>query len=76
MADQNTKTVGNVPGSYYVDETCIDCDLCRSSAPAFFKRDDDVGFTYVHQQPMTADEISEAEEARLACPTESIGNNG
>ena len=76
MADPNTKNAGNVPGTYYVDETCIDCDLCRSNAPAFFIRDDEGGFTYVHRQPLSEGEVNQAEEARLACPTESIGNDG
>ena len=76
MPDQNNKAPGNVPGPYYVDETCIDCDLCRSNAPEFFTRDDEGGHTYVHRQPVTPDEFAQAEEGRLACPTDSIGNDG
>jgi ferredoxin len=30
----------------------------------------------VHQQPVTPDELALAEEAREACPSESIGNDG
>ena len=76
MADHTQKFPENVPGPYYVDDTCIDCDMCRSDAPKFFIRQDDGGHTYVYRQPVTADEIAEAEAARLACPTESIGNDG
>jgi len=26
----------NVPGDFFVDDTCIDCDACRIFAPAIF----------------------------------------
>src|SRR2546428_2823833 len=29
------------PGPYYVDATCIDCDLCRNAAPQFLTRYDE-----------------------------------
>jgi len=76
MAEPTNKTPENVPGPYYVDDTCIDCDMCRSDAPQFFQRNDDGAYTYVHRQPITAQEIALAEDARLSCPTESIGNDG
>lgn len=76
MADSTEKHFLNVPGRYYNDSTCIDCDLCREMAPAIFRRSDDDGATYVWRQPETGTEIALAEEARLACPTESIGNDG
>jgi ferredoxin len=70
------KSPRNVLGEYYVDSTCIDCDLCRAVAPAFFARDDDAGMTYVFHQPATGAEQALAEEARQSCPSESIGNDG
>ena len=76
MADLTNRLPTNVPGSYYVDDTCIDCDQCRASAPAFFARDDDTGYSYVYRQPTTPEEIVEAEEALAGCPSESIGNDG
>ena len=76
MANQNDKTAPNVPGPYYVDATCIDCDLCRNAAPQFLRRYDEGGYTYVYRQPVTTEEIAEAEEARGICPTDSIGNDG
>lgn len=76
MADRNSKVPENVPGRYYHDNTCIDCDLCREMAPQFFRRQEEGGYTYVFRQPVTAAEIAMAEEARLACPTDSIGNDG
>lgn len=76
MADRNRKLPGNVPGAYYVDDSCIDCDLCRSTAPRFFSRDEDGGYTVVYRQPGTSEERAEAEEALRNCPTETIGNDG
>ncbi|EDY22093.1 putative ferredoxin [Chthoniobacter flavus Ellin428] len=76
MADPTHTAPENVPGPYYVDDTCTDCDLCRSTAAEFFTRQNAGGYTYVHRQPQTPEEIALAEDARLACPTESIGNDG
>jgi ferredoxin len=76
MADRNLKSPENVPGRYYVDNTCIDCDLCRQLAPRSFTRNDDGGYSYVYHQPETAEEVAAAEEARESCPTETIGDDG
>jgi ferredoxin len=76
MADKNLRSSENIPGRFYVDSTCIDCGLCPDTAPQFFKRYDEGGYTIVHRQPQTLDEIALAEEARSGCPTESIGNDG
>lgn len=76
MATTTERLPQNIVGRYYVDSSCIDCDLCRNTAPAFFKRDDEIGFSIVHRQPVTREELALAEEAREGCPTESIGNDG
>src|SRR5580698_1753671 len=76
MADRNDKFPENIPGAYYVDTTCIDCDRCRSDAPQFFTRHEGNGYTYVYKQPMTPEEIAIAEDALANCPTETIGNDG
>jgi len=76
MANLNDRLPQNVPGRYYVDSSCIDCDLCRSTAPDFFKRDDEIGSSIVYRQPVTQEEVDLAEDARTGCPTESIGNDG
>ena len=36
----------NAPGAFYVDETCIDCDLCRTTAPDCFTRSEN-GYSFV-----------------------------
>jgi 4Fe-4S single cluster domain of Ferredoxin I len=43
--------------------------------PSFFARHDETGYSYVYRQPVTAEEFAQAEKARLACATESIGND-
>lgn len=76
MADKHLKNPENVLGRFYVDNTCIDCDLCRQIAPHSFKRHDESGYSYVFKQPETPEEIAQAEEAVTSCPTETIGNDG
>jgi ferredoxin len=76
MANQNDKFPENIAGQYYVDSSCIDCDMCRSTAPDLFRRDDEIGYSIVYRQPITDEEFRQAEDARLGCPTESIGNDG
>ena len=76
MANPGHRTPENVPGRYYVDDTCIDCDLCRQTAPQIFQRHDANGYSIVFRQPVTPEEIALAEEAREGCPTDTIGNDG
>lgn len=61
----------NAPGNFFVDDTCIDCDLCRQIAPAVFKEESDHSVVY-RQPEETADELR-ASMALVACPTGSIG---
>ena len=76
MANKNEKNEGNAPGLFYVDSSCIDCDMCRETAPATFRRNDEIGFSIAFRQPVTLDEIEQATQAMNGCPTESIGNDG
>lgn len=76
MADAANKYPQNVTGAYYVDDQCIDCDLCRETAPANFTRDDDGGHSYVYKQPESDEERELCEEALAGCPVEAIGSDG
>ena len=76
MADKNDKWDENVGGKFYVDQQCIDCDLCRETAPDFFTRNDDGGYSFVHKQPSTEEEIALCQEALEGCPVEAIGDDG
>jgi ferredoxin len=66
----------NVPGSYYVDSSCIDCDVCRDTAPDNFRRSDANSYSFDYKQPLTEEERGASEEALLLCPVEAIGNDG
>jgi ferredoxin len=76
MANRNEKNIGNATGAFYVDSSCIDCDMCRETAPGSFRRNDEIGFSIVYRQPVTPEEIAQAIDAMEGCPTESIGKDG
>lgn len=76
MADKNDKFPINVPGKYYVDQQCIDCNLCRDTAPNNFKQNADGGFSFVYKQPENPDEEAQCKEAKESCPVEAIGDDG
>ncbi len=76
MADPNDKVAGQVPGRYYVDSQCIDCDLCRETAPANFMRNDTAGFSFVFKQPESPEEEVLCKDALDNCPVEAIGSDG
>lgn len=76
MADVADKNPENVDGKFYVDEQCIDCDLCREHAPDNFEREEDEGYSYVYKQPETDEELELCMEALEGCPVEAIGNDG
>ena len=76
MADRTDKQPGNATGAFYVDTQCIDCDVCRDTAPDFFTRNDDGGYSYVFKQPVAPDEIELCYEALQSCPVDAIGDDG
>jgi ferredoxin len=76
MADIANRYPDNTAGKFYVDNQCIDCDLCRETAPNNFKRNDDGGFSFVYKQPESPEEEAQCKEAMEGCPVEAIGSNG
>ena len=74
MAQIDHRHPANVPGAWFVDTTCINCDVSRQCAPWMFAETD--GQSVVVRQPATPDEVREASRALLACPTASIGVTG
>jgi ferredoxin len=76
MADPTQKVPENTPGRFYVDATCIDCDLCRETAPRNFVRNDDEGYSFVTRQPEGPAEEAACLAALEECPVEAIGNDG
>lgn len=71
MANRAKSVPQNVPGEFFVDMTCIDCDTCRQLAPTVFAESGE--YSYVAHQPMDAVERRAAVRAALCCPTGSIG---
>lgn len=76
MADASKKLPKNVTGRFYVDETCIDCEVCREIAPANFTRDDQLRKSYVLHQPDNPADEAACQAAVEECPVEAIGKNG
>ncbi|MDB6080416.1 MAG: fd1 [Akkermansiaceae bacterium] len=76
MASRAEKNPRSVAGRYYVDQSCIDCDLCRETAPGVFARCDESGASYVSRQPADAEEETRCREAMEGCPVEAIGDDG
>ena len=73
MATPERSYASNVPGTFFVDDTCIDCDLCRQIAPDVFSEESD--HSIVHSQPKGPGDELRAAMALVACPTASIGTH-
>jgi len=52
MANPKKRVPENVPGDFFVDSTCIDCDACRQIAPAVFGEAAETSF--VKAQPVAS----------------------
>jgi glyoxylase-like metal-dependent hydrolase (beta-lactamase superfamily II) len=71
MANPTKRVSLNVPGDFFVDSTCIDCDTFRQIAPQVFG--EAPGTSFVKAQPDAGADRRVALQALLACPTGSIG---
>ena len=76
MADRNDIVPENVAGRFYVDSSCIDCDLCRETAPLNFKRNESEHRSFVFHQPVDGAEETSCLAALEECPVEAIGRDG
>lgn len=74
MANPTKRVPDNVPGEFFVDSTCIDCDTCRQIAPQVFA--EAATSAYVRRQPHTVSDRHSALQALVSCPTGSIGTLG
>jgi glyoxylase-like metal-dependent hydrolase (beta-lactamase superfamily II)/ferredoxin len=72
MANVQQRLPENVPGDFFVDATCIDCDTCSQLAPQIYRDHGDQ--CSVYHQPETKEETRLALMALVACPTGSIGS--
>jgi len=73
MPNPARRLAENVPGDFFVDSTCIDCDACRQIAPTVFRDHGDQ--SSVFRQPETDAEARRALMSLAACPTGSIGTS-
>jgi glyoxylase-like metal-dependent hydrolase (beta-lactamase superfamily II) len=71
MANLAERLPTNVPGDFFVDRSCIDCDQCREIAPAVFG--DAPGHASVCHQPDSAALTLRALQALVTCPVGAIG---
>lgn len=71
MANVKKRVSENVPGDFFVDSTCINCDTCRQLAPTVFAEATHTSF--VESQPASGTDRRHALQALLSCPTGSIG---
>ena len=75
MATKEDKYEVNVEGKFYVDTECIDCNLCRETAPNNFTNHED-GYSYVYKQPDNSSDADLCADALDECPVEAIGDDG
>lgn len=76
MANKADHVPDNISGKFYVDTQCIDCNLCRDTAPNNFKQNEEKGYSFVYKQPSTPEEEQQCQEAMEGCPVEAIGSDG
>jgi glyoxylase-like metal-dependent hydrolase (beta-lactamase superfamily II)/ferredoxin len=74
MARASARASENAPGDLFVDDSCIDCAMCRVLAPEVFTRSIRLGQSVVGRQPTAASEALHARMAMVSCPTSSIGS--
>jgi glyoxylase-like metal-dependent hydrolase (beta-lactamase superfamily II)/ferredoxin len=74
MALPRLRRAENVPGDFFVDSSCIDCDQCRQIAPESFSRIGEQAAVY--SQPSDRKMEIAALKALVTCPTASIGALG
>jgi glyoxylase-like metal-dependent hydrolase (beta-lactamase superfamily II)/ferredoxin len=71
VASHARRRAENEAGDFFVDSTCIDCDLCRQIAPLTFGQAGEM--SAVHRQPATLNDVDAALRALVTCPVGSIG---
>lgn len=72
MAHLADRLSENVPGEFFVDSSCIDCETCMIVAPSVFG-ESERALAFVHHQPGSEGETHRALMALVSCPTSSIG---
>jgi ferredoxin len=65
----------NVDGRYYVDTSCVHCDLCHEIAPDHFTQGTD-GEGFVSLQPVGSEQEALCHHAKTNCPVGAIQDDG
>jgi ferredoxin len=73
MAERTHSYAENVPGRFYVDDSCIDCDMCLATAPDNFERNQGRRYCYIAKQPENDEEWALCLQAMEECPVSAIG---
>jgi ferredoxin len=81
MADKSIRLPENVPGPWYVDDTCTPCHVCLDEAGpqsgfSLLQYNDDETKVYFVKQPVSPEELAAAQSALEICPTAAIGDDG
>ncbi len=71
MASLKRRLSCNVEGEFFVDESCIDCSVCRTIAPEVFGDGEDTAC--VVKQPRDEEEELRSFQALVSCPVSAIG---
>ena len=74
MANIKRKVPENAPGQWYVDKSCIICNLCEYTAPENFGCIPNGH--YIAKQPESEVEKKLCQRAKKDCPVKAIGNDG
>jgi ferredoxin len=81
MAAKNDRLAQNVPGPWYVDNSCLPCLQCLGQAgpdtpTPLLRPSEDESFVFFVKQPESESEIAAAELALEVCPLAAIGKDG
>jgi len=71
VAKSSLRLAENIAGNFYIDKSCIDCSTCNWLAPENFKGT--ASYSFVHNQPDSAEAIRQAQKALISCPVGAIG---
>lgn len=79
-SNMSLKVSGNVPGKFYVDHSCIGCDICKDHCGVLIKDmlqwNSKEEAYFVARQPWDAESLAQMQEVVKICPSESVYDDG
>lgn len=76
MASINERWEDNSVGKYYVDKSCIMCNVCSDIAPTLFNESESGDHHVLVRQPANSAEEQSIRDAIDQCPVDAIGEDG